>query len=290
MSSYLSKYCADFIRASYNHVYGGKLKASHARELVAAFFGYKSHAALIAEKTYPLTRLAEARILVPDIPLLEKRRLCLKGLPEDLPTSQELASELSSFLQDQSYFGGDVWLYESLETYVMEKLLIENDHIVMDELSGVMAETNAFFDEAYYETASISDDGDNLVITVDGAYSGTSHDDKPFCGDQIDMRVTVTLYRIAGRRGFQDFDISAGGAVNDDWVDPELKYGTIPAQRPKDQFIEMTGGFRIGESPDQFQQRQKKIQAIREKISVGTATVQDIDVMSKLLGTEEDMF
>jgi len=48
----LSKLCADFLRASYKSQTLGKLKASHARELVAAFFGYKSHAALLAEKNY----------------------------------------------------------------------------------------------------------------------------------------------------------------------------------------------------------------------------------------------
>ena len=50
-------------------------------------------------------------------------------------------------------------------------------------------------------------------------------DDKAFCGDTIDMGVRVTLPRIAGKRGFLDYDIQVEGSVNDDWVDPELKYG-----------------------------------------------------------------
>ncbi len=30
---------------------------------------------------------------------------------------------------------------------------------------------------------------------------------------------------MAGKRGFDDFELVAGGSVNDDWVDPELRYG-----------------------------------------------------------------
>ncbi len=134
MSTDLSKFCADFIRTSYNAAEGGKLKATHAHELVAAFFGYKSHAALIKDKRYPLDHIDKAKILIPDIPLLEKRRQCLNGLPENLLSSAELASQLSSFLKNENYFSGEIWLYESLENYVMEVLLIEYDHIVMDQL------------------------------------------------------------------------------------------------------------------------------------------------------------
>ncbi len=290
MSTDISKYCADHLRASYGAVHKSKLKATHARELVAAFLGYKSHAALIAEKQHPVERLEEARYFVPDVPLIEKRRHSLKELPHDLPSSVDIARELADWIQNGGYFNGDVWLYDSLENYVIEQLLPDCDSLIMDELSGVMAETNAYFDEAYYESASIKDEAEELVVTVDGKYSGTNHEDKPFCGDQIDMRVTVTLYRIAGRRGFSDFDISAGGEVNDDWVDPELKYGGVLNQRPKEQFIEMTGGFRFVESPEQFEQRQQKILSIREKISKGDATVQDIDELSDLLGTADEEF
>ena len=37
--------------------------------------------------------------------------------------------------------------------------------------------------------------------------------------------------------------------------------------RAKERFIEETGGFRIGESPEQFELRQKEIQALRDKLS-----------------------
>ncbi|EFF9634472.1 hypothetical protein GLS05_24690, partial [Escherichia coli] len=80
MSTDLSKLCADFLRQNHVSQSTEKLKASHARELVAAFFGYKSHAALMAEKTYPLVQLEEAYIFIPDIPLMNDRRSKLNGL------------------------------------------------------------------------------------------------------------------------------------------------------------------------------------------------------------------
>lgn len=225
MSTDISKLCADFIRGSYLAHSGEKLKASHAREMVAAFFGYKSHAALIAEQKYPLSQLNEATILVPDILLLDKRQTRLNGLPKGLWRPHDLSARLSAFLKDEGYFGGEIWLYESLENYIMEVFLVENDHLILDELSGTMAETNAYFDEAYYESATVSYGDDDVIVEVDGTYYGSNDQDKLFSGDKIDMSVTVTLYRMAGKIGFLRCELSAGGSVNDDWVDPDLRHG-----------------------------------------------------------------
>jgi hypothetical protein len=223
---FLSKLCADFLRALAD-ANGVKLKATHARELAAAFFGYKSHAALLAEKQYLLSQLGDAHVLIPDIGLIEQRRTCLHGLPAGLPDTRTMVDELVAFLKDNGHFGGDAWVYNSLEAYVMEVYLHEQDYQVMDQLSGVMAETNAYFDETYYEDAEILDADDRITIVVSGQYNGTSDHDRPFCGDQIDMTVTVELYRVAGRNAYGEPDISTTGEVNDDWVDPDLKYGRV---------------------------------------------------------------
>lgn len=103
MSTDLSKLCADFLRQNHVSQSTEKLKASHARELVAAFFGYKSHAALMAEKTYPLVQLEEAYIFIPDIPLMNDRRSKLNGLPNDLTQSIDLASFYQTCLPVKGY-------------------------------------------------------------------------------------------------------------------------------------------------------------------------------------------
>lgn len=218
----VSKLCSDFLRQSFPDT---KVKATHARELVAAFFGYKSHAALLAEQEYPLFKLEEAELLVPSMGMMENRRSQLDGLPPDLPSSRDLAERLSSFLKREKIFNGEIWLYPSLETYVMEDYLVKNEHILYDELSGVMAETNACFDDAHYETATITEEAGALLVAIDGALYGSNDGERPFCGDQIDMRVTITLSRVAGKTGFMSPEIEAAGTVNDDWVDPEIRFG-----------------------------------------------------------------
>ncbi|EMI4517026.1 hypothetical protein [Vibrio harveyi] len=232
MSIDLSKLCADFLRQNHASQSTEKLKASHARELVAAFFGYKSHAALMAEKTYLIAQLEEAYIFIPDISLMNDRRPKLTGLPNDLNQSIDLAKLLSDMLSEEGLYGGDVWLYDTLETYIVEVLLPDCQSLIDDQLSGAMAETNAgFFDAPYYDDVKIEDRGDELVAIAKAQYKGESLDDKPFCGDTLNMVVKVTLPRMAGKRGFYDFELEAGGSVNDDWVDPELRYGERPQSR-----------------------------------------------------------
>lgn len=230
MSIDLSTLCADFLRQNHASLSTKKLKASHARELVAAFFGYKSHAALMSEKTYPLVQLEEAYIFIPNIPLMNLRRSKLNELPIELSCSIDLAKRLSDMLVDEGLFCGDVWLYETLEDYITDVFLPDNKNLIDDQVSGVMAETNAgFFDAPYYGNVQIEERDDELVAIVKAQYKGKPLDDKPFCGDSLDMVVQVILPRMAGKRFFYDFELEAGGDVNDDWL--EQPYGKAPMSR-----------------------------------------------------------
>lgn len=58
--------------------------------------------------------------------------------------------------------------------------------------------------------------------------------------------------------------------------------------RTRQQWIDETGGFRIGETEAQFQQRAWRIRKIRNDIDKGAATVEDFNELAKLLGTGED--
>ncbi len=62
----------------------------------------------------------------------------------------------------------------------------------------------------------------------------------------------------------------------------------MPNARPKGQWLEMTGGFRIGESQEQFKNRQLEIHALRNRIAQGNHTIKDIDQLSRLLGSDQD--
>ena len=186
----------------------------------------------MAENTYPLALLEEAYIFIPDIPLMNDRRRKLNGLPNELNQSIKLAKLLSDMLVEEGLFGGDVWLNETVQNYIVEVLLPDCQSLLDDQLSRVMAETNAgFFDAPYYDDVQIEDRGNELVAIAKTKYKGKPVDDKPFCGDTLDMVVQVTLPRMAGKRGFYDFELEAGASVNDDWVDPGLRYGAYPQSR-----------------------------------------------------------
>ncbi len=237
MSLDISKTCSDYLRSIVLADAGAKLQASHARELIAAYFGYKSHAALLAEKAYPVDALGQASLLVPDIPLIEHRRGKLGGLPAGIYLSFGIASKISDFLVAQQYFKGKVQLSDSLENYVVEDLLREEDAQIMDLLSGVMAETNAEFGLEFgqYEVTETDVGEDIVTVTIRGEYCGSADTERPFCGDQIDVMGTVELPRIAGRVAFAVPDISMTGEVNQDWVDPELRFGTPEVQSGQQQ-------------------------------------------------------
>lgn len=220
----ISKHCSDFLRTNYSNQ-NGKLKASHSREIVAAFFGYKSHAALIADDVYPITQLDDTSILVPDITLITSRLTKLNGIPDTLPDCTTIVTQLISFLSDKVFYNGESWIDTSLGQYLMDIYLPDNDAHICDLLAGLMAETNAYFDETIYETATIVRDDDIVTVVVEGNMFGKSDEDKMFFGDQLDITVTVELYRSASRIGFSGVDISASGVVNDDLVDPDIKAG-----------------------------------------------------------------
>lgn len=63
---HITKRCADSLRAFTNDNYGIKLKAAHAHELVAAFFGYKSKNAMLADTLHPLSNLSQAEFIIFD--------------------------------------------------------------------------------------------------------------------------------------------------------------------------------------------------------------------------------
>lgn len=215
------KLCADFLRQRYAAWSGGKLKSGHAHELVAAYFGYGTAAALQAEVAYPLSRLEDANVLIPDVGLIDRRIKQLKDLPGNLPSGSVIADELSNHLKDEGHFGGEVWR-ETAEDYIRDTYLNDNVSLIEDELSGVIAGTNAFFDEFYVEDVKVAHNDDSLVAVAKGQLNGETHQDRMFSGDKIAVHAVVTLPRAAGKTGFFEPELEASGAVDDEGMyDPE---------------------------------------------------------------------
>jgi hypothetical protein len=216
----VSKTCSDYLRECYS-----ELKASHARELVAAFFGYKSHAALLADKRNGVDYLDQAAVLVPDSSLVDERRRCLKELSEQLPPSAKLVDELVQFVQDEELFTGEVWGCFDVGEYVIEEYLPAHLSPELDiELEELTKPLNALFEEISYDDCQVTETDFGVTVTVSGTYTGywlddNEHSDEPV----IDLEITVYLRRCSGSISFDEPEIDVLGTLKkeDDDTDEE---------------------------------------------------------------------
>ena len=212
MASDYSKYCSDHLRE-----WNPEIKASHARELVAAFFGYKSHAALLAEKKYDIDYVDIAAVIIPDYDTIDERRRCLNGLPESIPDSHTLVDGLLQYLRDSDMFTGEVWDHDDLAEFMIKTYLPDRleSFDFEDELKDEFSQANGVFWFVEYESADVEENDKHVNITVSGVcYLSQDKDDKPFGGDTIDLEVIVELQRVAGRIAFEEPEITITETVN----------------------------------------------------------------------------
>lgn len=210
----LYKDCADHLRSNYSGLTGKKLGSSHAHEIVAAFFGYGTAAALRAEATYPLTDIPNAGVLIPDLPLMDGRVKAIARLPNDLPSVDDLASLLCDFLVEQGHFSGQVWKSKPLSDDV-NAFVQDNPLLIEDALNGEIASTNAYFDEIYIEEYSFVARDDAVAVTLEGALNGENDGDRAFHGDKIVFTTVMTFERVAGRIAYKEPELATSGSVDD---------------------------------------------------------------------------
>ena len=106
MQQNISKLCADSLRTLVKKKYGVKLKAAHAHELAAAYFGYSSKNAMLADTKYPITNLAQAEIIVmTSDDVVDRRRNDLQGLSSELPDSYTLGGAVYTSLFSDEWWG-----------------------------------------------------------------------------------------------------------------------------------------------------------------------------------------
>ena len=212
----IHKECVDALRAKYRALTGNKLVAGHAHEIVASYFGYRTAAALRAETKYPLASLEEADVLMPALAVMDQRITELQGIPNDLPTVDELASQISEVLVEAGHFSGKIWsnrnIAEEVSTYAYE-----NPLTILDELSSEMATTNAYFDGFYIDEADVSSNEEGLTVTLTGTAEGEQDQDRVYFGDKINFTTYVTFDLVAGRVAYREPEFDTGGSVDDSY-------------------------------------------------------------------------
>ena len=126
MNKDISKNCADSLRTFTKEKYNIKLKAAHAHELVAAYFGYSSKNAMLADTKYPISNLGQAEIVVmmPDS-FIDQRRNNLQDLSPELPDSYTLGEAIYTALFSDEWWKSQYPPFRSFEK--LAKYLVENN-------------------------------------------------------------------------------------------------------------------------------------------------------------------
>ncbi|HEO1393689.1 TPA: hypothetical protein ACXYKE_002104 [Legionella pneumophila] len=202
----IAKLCADQLRAISNN-YGVKLKSSHAHELVAAFFGYKSKAALLSDTLASIENIGQAQIfvLIPSS-FIEERRKCLVDLPSDLPDTYTLGEEMFTFLAAQKMLVGNSfasWVH--LAKALTNEYLQINGNLILPKNFGPSENARSIFNKPVYEFNPKLEATENGVkLTLSNRYHGSSH----VHFHPIDVVLTIKLRRIAGHFGYAKPEIS----------------------------------------------------------------------------------
>jgi hypothetical protein len=188
MNQDVAKICADSLRTFSKEKYDITLKAAHAHELVAAYFGYKSKRAMKADTKYPMSNFHQAEIIVMiSDDFIDQRRKNLHELSPELPDSYTLGEEVYAPL-----FEGELWTsqyppFRSFKT--LAKYIVENFEVFRGE-------SRFNYDIPMEHFVVVNDEDSDVILTVTHTYRAQTGELKDN-GDTI-----IKLPRIAGRIGY----------------------------------------------------------------------------------------
>jgi hypothetical protein len=188
MQKDIPKVCADSLRTFSKDKYKVKLRASHAHELVAAYMGYKSKIALVADKRYPVSNLYLCKIVVMmQDAFIDQRRQNLSELPSELPDSYTMGDAVYSILFDDKWWSSNYPPFRNFEK--MAIYLAKND-------PAYQAVFKPNFNLPSHHVVETKNNEDHVFITV--THANQASDGKLIGSGQT----TINLPRVAGRIGF----------------------------------------------------------------------------------------
>jgi hypothetical protein len=216
MNFEITKACADSLRTFTQKNYGIQLKSSHAHELVAAYFGYSSRAALIADKECPIGTLRDAELIILNHPIqrLEQRLKTLANLPSGLPSSDILAATIYETITTTEKLSKNVWtdLKEMAIAYA-------EDWVFHNEKTMRMMGIDYGFDQRELDwliKVDIKTMGTDVLMTVTYDYPAKAK--KP----SRHASVEVTLPRISGNIGYGEPKVHPT-FYHDHFSDPDFR-------------------------------------------------------------------
>lgn len=197
MQQDISKICADSLRTFSKEKYDIKLKAAHAHELVAAFLGYKSKNAMLADTKHPISKLAQAEIIVsmPDS-FIDQRRQNLAGFSSELPDSFVLGEAVYASLFSNEWRASHYRPFENFDK--LATFLIENNDAYQHTF-------RSYRDIPMHHIVDVKDEESGVILTATHAYRTST-------GEMLGVgEITINLPRVAGRIGYGKPQISIPG-------------------------------------------------------------------------------
>lgn len=195
----ISKLCANHLRA-FSEKQGIKLKASHAHELVAAFFGYQSRAALLADKQYPLSNLYKANIIVlTPITIMAQRLKNLDGLPATLPDALTLHESIYASLVLEKSLASDFWPYHDIEKKAIN---LAYEHLCNSSFDNIRSPVMP-------RNLGIKILSSGIYVSLASYYpTNTSWKEYSRSSPDQNMIITIWLQRVAAKIGYAKPEIS----------------------------------------------------------------------------------
>jgi hypothetical protein len=196
MQPSIFKLCADSLRMFTNEKHSIKLKASHAHELVAAYFGYSSKNAMLADIKHPIAHLSQAAyvVMVADEDI-DQRRKNLQGLSDDLPDSYTLGEPVYGALFSDEWWTSQYPPFRNFK--VLAKHLVEENHAYQEVFK--------FYRDIPVHHVVVPKPSENDVLL------SVFHATRTQTGEMEGHgKTTIKLPRIAGHIGFSKPGISVG--------------------------------------------------------------------------------
>ncbi|ELD3313394.1 MULTISPECIES: hypothetical protein [Enterobacteriaceae] len=220
-----------------------KISLSGLGAVIASVFGYTSFTKLLEDENFNTDSLEAIDYIIYSESLITD----IKSIIEDENIDEDTDS-YTLFEHLQNIFEEDLNIKILTQDEVSEKIrdnLEENgmyDLIHCDEVSGSIAETNAYFE--YVENLQIIDSeltDESFKVKFECILSGTTHEDKPYCGEEIDVSFTNKSKIILGKFAIGEAEIEEiGSSVKDyheeDDYEPQEISSTVNEKKYDNEF------------------------------------------------------
>lgn len=193
---HVTKLCADALRAHLkNPPFNYNLKSSHAHEIMAAFWGYKSKASMNADKQYPISNLTQADIII-------------------VPPNNENVKAV--FKQRQNELGISSYLFDEIDVYNIVSDTLKEHPIYFQPLEEVAQYFARERITNRFKPLNIDPDQLNLIFEITESNAKSSQISFTVSVDYIsdngsktqhESTIVISFPRIAGYVGYRKPDI-----------------------------------------------------------------------------------